>query len=102
MGATINKNSSATILTIRNFENLVTDGSTPVEHIEDIAQTESDTMLFKFLGPSMTIDFDYYAVQEATDVVSGTGSPVTTSEGQYKYLFDTLMSKGADQITDTY
>jgi len=93
---------SDSTLTIRNFENLVADASTPADVIGDLVDTESAAILIKFLGATLVIDFDYTIMEEATDVVSGSGSGVTTAPGQFKYLYDTLMSKGASAILDTY
>lgn len=50
----------------------------------------------------MTLGFDWTLMEEASSVVSGAGGSVTTAVGQYKYLYDTFMSKGASQILDTY
>lgn len=102
MPITINKNSSATILTINNFANLVIDGNTPSDALGDIVGTETNAILIKAMGPSMQISFEYTLTTEAADVVSGTGSPVTTAVGQMKYLYDTLMSTGTTSFSDTY
>jgi len=99
---TINKNSSATVLTINNFSNLTIRGQNPADAIADVVGDEEDAILIKVLGPQMTISFEYDVVEEATSVVSGTGSPVTSAVGQFLYLYNTLWSKGTDQITDTY
>lgn len=99
---TLNKNSSATVLTINNFSNLVIDGSTPSDALGDITGDEENAVLIRATGPSMQIAFDYTLTAEASDVVSGTGSPVTTAVGQMKYLYDTLMSTGSSSFTDTY
>lgn len=96
---TLNKNSSATILEIRNFENEAMRVSMPVEVIEEIESDEEATKLFKIRGNVGTISFEWILTDEATSVVTGTGSPVTTAVGQKKYLFDTLQPTG---IADTF
>lgn len=102
MPITINKNSSATVLTINNFSNLTVDGSTPYTSIADLLDAEDKAILLKADGATMLISFDYTIMGETSTVVSGTGSPVTTAPGQFSYLFDTLMSKGSSAHTDTY
>lgn len=102
MASTLNKNSSATILTFNNFRNLIVKATTPADAIGDITADDDDAILIKVLGPQMTIEFDWTLMAEASSVVSGTGSPVTTAVGQFLYLYNTLKSQGTDQITDTY
>ena len=102
MPLTISKNAGATTYTMRNFQNLRINGISPVDIISDISGGEDDTMLLKIFGPQMTCDISWTLVDEASTVVSGTGSPVTTAVGQCKYLFDTLWSKGSTSDTDEY
>lgn len=99
MTITINKNSSATILTLNNFSNISYDLSMPVEVIKEIESDEEATKLLKIEGNTATLNFEWTLTEEASSVVSGTGSPVTTAVGQFKYLFDTLQPTS---ITDTF
>jgi hypothetical protein len=74
---TINKNSSATVLTIKNFNAMRISGLRPVDILNPMEATESEATIINFNGPSMTIDLEYIITDESSNVVSGTGSPVT-------------------------
>ena len=102
MPIVINKRNGTTTLTINNFSNLMIDGNTPTDAWGDITDEETKAILMKSTGPTMQITFEYTLIDEASTVVSGTGGTVTTVRGQMKYLYDTLMSTGADQFTDDY
>ena len=104
MPLTVSKTSDSgnTTYTLRNFQNLRINGISPIEVISDISGDEDDTMLLKIFGPQLAIDVTLTLNDEASTVVSGTGSPVTSAVDQCKYFYDTLWSKGSSSDTDEY
>ena len=100
MPVTINKNDGTNILTINNFSNVVIDAGGGSDLLPDLAGDEKSAILIHTLGPTMTINFEYTLVDEASTVV--TGSTVTTARDQMKYLYNTLMSTGTASYTDSY
>ena len=48
----------------------------------------------------MTINFEYYLLDEASTVVIG--STITTARDQLRYLYDTPMSRGTNSRSDRY
>ena len=107
MASTIYKDAGAgagsdTTLTLNNFSGFHVEIDTPSESFADIGGDEEDAVLISMLGTTMKLSFGWSVVDEAANVVSGVGSPVTTAIGQAKYLIDTLKSAGASAILDSY
>lgn len=102
MGFSISKNGGATAYTIAHFSNISFEGVDPADAIGDITDDDEAAVLLAVFGPVTKINLDWIIMQEASSVVSGTGSPVTGAPEQVKYLFDVLRSQGTDQTTDTY
>lgn len=98
----INKNEGTTVLTLNNFTAFGMDADTPADIVSDPVQDAKDAQLIKLMGPIETLDIQWIIMDEAGGVVSGVGSPVTTARDQFKYLYNTLKSSGASQITDQY
>ncbi len=98
----LNKRDGATVLTMNNFSSLTIDANTGSELFADLAGSEKDAILVHFLGPTMTISFEYTLVDEGNTMVTGTGAPVTIARDQMAYLYNTLMSIGEDALTDEY
>jgi hypothetical protein len=98
----LNKRDGSTVLTINNFSNISIDANTGSELFPDLAGSEKDAILVHFLGPTMTISFEYTLVDEGSTVVSGTGGTVTMARDQMAYLYNTLMSVGDAALTDEY
>ncbi|MEO9319437.1 MAG: hypothetical protein ABI361_02070 [Nitrososphaera sp.] len=89
---TIDKNSGSTVYTIRNFYDLTVDLNTPADVVASIQDNEDKAILIKILGATMNITLTYNIQDEASSVVTGTGSPVSTAIDQFLYLFSTLES----------
>lgn len=102
MGFSLSKNSGATVYTITHFSNMNFRGENPAEAISIPTGDDEDAVIIVDQGPISRISIDWIIMQEASSVVSGTGSPVTGTPEQLKYLFDTLRSQGPDQILDEY
>ncbi|MEO9294499.1 MAG: hypothetical protein ABI347_02750 [Nitrososphaera sp.] len=100
MPITINKNNGTNILTINNFSNVTIDAGGSSDALGDLGGDEKNAILIKSLGPTMQINFEYNLIDESSTVV--TGSTVTTARAQLRYLYDTLMSTGANSYNDSY
>jgi len=102
LGFSISKNSGATVYTITHFSNINLEAENPAAAVSIPTDDDQAAVILKDLGPLTRIILDWIIIQEASSVVSGTGSPVTGAPEQAKYLLDTLRSQGVDQILDEY